>query len=165
MRSALIAFDGIMKAMPEYRAESDSKKAFALCELPARNAGYVMLKQLLDKRASILFDHGASFEAHVDLLRFAKQRGYHVILVRVTISPEVAKQRIQARQSEEGRHTPLHYVDERKAQLDCLLSAYREAADSLIDIENPDLPPADRAHFFDHHAREIAQKISVGSSA
>jgi len=156
---AVVAFDRIMEAIPEYQSESDKEKAFALWELPARAAGYVLIKNLLTKKANIIFDHSASFDAHVKILDYAKRCGYRVAMVRILIPLDVAKRRIELRQTEQQRHTPLCYVDERDEKLKQLLCAYKEAADFFAETTNNDAPPQVRSAFFEKTAEKVADFI------
>jgi len=132
----LVAFDSIMEAMPEYRAEPDSVKAFKLYELPARMAGYFLLKRLIEKKADILLDHSGARADHVAMLCYAKALGYKVIVVRLLADKETSKVRILKRQVEEGRHTPLDYIDDREKGIDALVGDYRKIANTYMEILN-----------------------------
>jgi predicted ABC-type ATPase len=154
-----VAFDKIMCAIPEYSAEPDSLLAFSKYELPARAAGYLLVKNLMEKRANIIFDHSASFPKHVDLLKFAKSLGYKVAFVRIVAAPETVKKRILARQAVEGRHTPLNYVDERLVIIEKLLEDYKAVSDVYFEIQNDDRPLVNRMAFFQDASERIAKGV------
>lgn len=133
----VVAFDRLMEQVPEYRTHQDREQAFKQYELPAREAGYLLLRRLIEKGADILLDHSGAFPKHVDMLRYAKEaKHYRVIIVRIMVDLETAKKRIAIRQSIEGRHTPLDYVDERNRIVTELLPAYRDVADVYAEISN-----------------------------
>ena len=133
---AFVAFDAIMEAMPEYKAEPDSVHAFKLYELPARGAGYLLLKGLIDKKADILLDHSGARPDHAVLLRYAKTLGYKIFVVRLLADKETSKARIRKRQLQEGRHTPLDYIDDRERGINALVGDYKKIADTYMEISN-----------------------------
>lgn len=132
----LLGFDQIMTHMPEYQAIGDKQAAFAACELPAREMGYGLLDTLIHRRAHILFDNGGSSAHHLDLLQQAIKAGYHVALVSITVPLDVAQQRIHARTAENGRTTPLHYLEERQTKLTALEEKYRHLTPSFYHLHN-----------------------------
>ncbi len=132
----LIAFDRIMESMPEYKAENDIVKAFSLYELPARAAGYVVLKNLIDKKADILLDHTGSRPDHVEMLKHTKALNYRILVIRIVAEKSTAKERIGKRQALEGRHTPISYVDERDRIITSLIPAYRNVAEFYTEVAN-----------------------------
>ncbi|MDD3030261.1 MAG: zeta toxin family protein [Alphaproteobacteria bacterium] len=153
----LLAFDAIMEAIPSYRTMANKEEAFARYELPARAAGYWLVRELIAKKADILFDHSASFPKHVDLLRFAKGAGYSIVFVYVRTPSKIAKERILARQRKEGRHTPLSYVDERLTIIEALLDRYKRLADVYAVIDND--THRDDLSFFANEAQKLAEKF------
>lgn len=98
----MINFDHIMEAMPEYKSEKDAVKAFGLFELPARAAGYLLIKKLLEKRANVLLDHSGSRQDHVEMLKYAKELGYKIVVARIVADKETVKDRILKRQEGGG---------------------------------------------------------------
>lgn len=132
-----LGFDDVMGAIPDYQYMSDKKAAFEKWELPARNAGYHILKQALDEGYSILFDHGGSPPEHPLLFEYAKQRGYRCYLIRVKTSLEKAKARLHERnQLPDMRFTPPDYIDERLPQIERNAAAFASRADKVFEIEN-----------------------------
>ena len=134
---ACVSFDRLMAALPDYQilAQEDKAAAFARYELPARMAGYRLLRLLLAKRANLVFDHGGADRRHPELLRFAKAQGYLVAVAAFSTPPDDARRRIAARA---GRHTPLAYVDERARLLADLRADYRALADWWHEARGPD---------------------------
>lgn len=156
-----VSFDALMQEIPAYRARavSDAEAAFQAFELPAREAGYVLLRELLARRAHILFDHSGANSDHRDILRYAKQQGYAVMLVRLGVSVTQAQRRLAERQLKDGRHTPPAYVAERQALLQTLLPAYRHSADAYLELHNDDLPADDRALWFAMTAAKLCDAL------
>lgn len=130
---SFLAFDEIMSEIQDYQISNNQVEAFFQFEIPARNAGYKLLEDLLNKRVSILLDHGGANEKHVDLLRFcADVLHYKVIVIHVSCNLDLAKARITNRTQTERRHTPGYYVDERNTLLENLLSKYRDIANLFL---------------------------------
>ncbi|MBP7252734.1 MAG: zeta toxin family protein [Alphaproteobacteria bacterium] len=156
-----VSFDSLMHAIPAYRSRSrgDAEEAFKAFELPAREAGYVLLRELLTRRAHILFDHSGANPDHRDILCYAKQQGYAVMVVRVGVAETQAQRRLAERQLKDGRHTPPAYVAERQALLQTLLPAYRHSADSYLELQNDDLPAEDRALWFAMTAAKLSDAV------
>ena len=122
--------------MPTYKTANDKIEAFKEFELPARNAGYVALKRLLEQKSCVLFDHGGAAEGHVDILKHAKGLGYKTAVLHITTTQDTAKNRIQHRAEQTGRHTPLHYIDDRSQLIEQLIPHYKNAADLFRSISN-----------------------------
>ena len=153
-----VGFDRLMESIPDYQALEDKAAAFHQYELPARAAGYSLLKRLVEKRANILLDHGGSFPQNIEMLRYARQEmGYSVIVVHIATSPETAKRRVWARQEIEGRHTPLDYIDERDQIVNRLLDGYKAVAHAYFEIPN-ELDMDDKEENFGVDCDWIAEK-------
>lgn len=131
-----VAMDQLMEAMPEYQAEADLARAFMLHELPARMACYTLLKDLIAKKANIVFEHSGAHDAHPGLLRYAKQSGYTIALYHVQATAVAQLGRITRRHTAGGRYVPADYVAERHALLTSLLPHYRAVADRYHVIDN-----------------------------
>lgn len=131
-----VGFDRVMSEIPLYQSASDRVAAFATYELPARAAGYALLKGLVAKKASVILDHSGSAPTHVEMLRYAKGLGYTAFMVHIQCSAETAKARILVRAEVEGRHTPLHYVDDRQKAIAELLPKYTELLHGLVMLDN-----------------------------
>lgn len=132
----LIIFDDIMQSMPSYINEGDKVAAFETCELPARIAGYHLIEDLIAKGSNIIFEHSGSRADHVELLGFAKSKGYLIIIVDIQVDKDIAKSRLQERERRDGRYVPPHYVDAREKVIVELRPQYKQIADTWIDVEN-----------------------------
>jgi predicted ABC-type ATPase len=134
--ATVVAFDRVMESVPDYQDASDRDAAFHAWEAPARDAGYRLVRLLLEKSANIVFDHSGARPDHVDLLRYARERlGYQVAVLRLRTHPDVALARLEARFADGGRFVPANYVAERDAAI-CALSA-RYAATAHVYAEVP----------------------------
>lgn len=132
-----IAFDRLMESMPDYRADPDRQHAFAQHELMARQAGYHLLNQAMQKRSHIVFEHSGANASHLDILLHARQvHGYHIVIVDLQASAATAHRRLEDRQAREGRFTPPHYVEERAAILAPLIPLYQATADHWLTLDN-----------------------------
>jgi predicted ABC-type ATPase len=132
----LLGFDQVMQAMPEYQAEPDKIKAFDLFELPARQKGYQILEDLIADRKSLLFDNGGSAATHLNILSSAREKGFTIILVSIETPVEVAQRHIDQRSITEGRHTPMHYLEDRAQKIQALASDYRNITPHFYEITN-----------------------------
>lgn len=132
----LLGFDQVMQTLPGYMEMEDKIAAFAKFELPAREEGYKRLDRMIAERKSILFDNGGSAASHVDILKKAQECGYRIILVSITTSITAAQQRVDARSVEEGRHTPMSYLEDRAEKIRSLHNAYQSLTPHFYEIEN-----------------------------
>jgi predicted ABC-type ATPase len=139
-----VAFDKLMEALPEYQACNDKKEGFEKYQMPARMAGYALLAELIAKGCSVLLEHSGGFLLNdetprfqnVEMLAYAKTKGYSIMMVDLTTSLPVARERVLRRAKIEGRHVPLHYIDERHQVLQELIPHYRALADFFVEIRN-----------------------------
>ena len=133
----VLAFDQIMSQLPGYKLDCTRlglKQAFANWELPARGLGYYFLQELLRGKRSIIFDHSAANESHVNLLKQIKALPYRVELHYLFCKMETARLRSKERERTTQRHTPEHYITERAALIDSLLPMYREFVDLYLEV-------------------------------
>ena len=125
-----IAFDEIMcNAQLPYKNEADLnvEQAFNRWEIPARIAGYELLKRAVDKKLNILFEHSSSIEWHVKLFELmASKYDYMTYFVYLNIDPDKAKTRVMERMEHENRRFTPELVDRRHAALVSLLPEYRK---------------------------------------
>ncbi len=119
-----IAFDELMEALPVYRAEAalDPEKAFRRWELPARFAGYALLKECIEHRFSVIFEHSNANSAHIGLYRKIMEAGYEVEIRFIDATPELVLPRVAAR----PRYFPPEGVMERWSLLQRLLPEYQK---------------------------------------
>ena len=155
-----LGFDRIMEAIPSYQAakKRDIEEAFTEFELPARKAGYLILRRLIDLPTSVLLDHGGSAEEHPDILAYAKtHHRFRVYVVKIDVELATAKDRIEARSALTGRYTPLHYVDDRHLAIESLHNAYKDVSDTFFFIDNS---ACDNEEQLNEAALKIAAKIA-----
>jgi len=134
----VIRLDAIMTAHPGYQAESkiSASDAFSKYEMPARAAGYLLLKMLVEKNADILFEYSATTNDHLRFMIYSRRMGYKTILARVLTDPEVARARVRDRQKSDGRHVPENLIDERLRAILRLEKRYRSAVHLFRDVGN-----------------------------
>ena len=133
-------FDRVMDLLSGYHVDHKvlgEKDAFDNWELVARAYGYKLLGDLVQRRAHILFDHGAANVDHPDLLRWVKAQGYSVVMIYPKVDIEVAQARVvECAQQPGGRYTPPHYVAERQSLIEELLLDYHQIVHKIIDVDN-----------------------------
>jgi predicted ABC-type ATPase len=151
-----LGFDKIMQAMPSYQKEKSVIKALDKYELPARRAGYSLLKELIDKKANILFDHGGSFDEHPDILSYSKHKGFKTAVLYIELTEEEAALRVEKRNQEKGRFTPPGYVHDRSKAIKALLPLYIERSDYFIKLTNHQ-----DAHILDEHIGAFYDEIKA----
>ena len=95
------------------------------------------------------------------MLRFARERGYRVVIVRIVACIDDVKVRIFERQKDEVRYTPLDYVDARARTINELLPGYRAVADSYAEFHNQNSYGVEQAEFFSGAA--IATKDNMAN--
>lgn len=157
-----IAFDQIMSEISNYKNIKSITEAFETFELPAREAGYLLLKKLLEKNASIIFDHSGADPKHVDLLTYCKEKlGYQTIMIGIGCNINQAKKRVQMRCDREGRYTPLQYVEERNAWIEKLIPKYRELVSLFLMFDNTDENMENVEKISDSYCKQI-MKITAG---
>jgi hypothetical protein len=163
----LLGFDQVMEKIPEYQLAPDKKEAFGAHELPAREAGYYALKELLHKKANILFDNGGSAASHLDLLRYAQDKiGYRIAIVSVVSCPLVARERILRRYEIEGRYTPHEYLEDRAEKIMKLKESYSRLTPHYYETENMGNGEANKAKFFadiSQMAKQVYQELNLSS--
>lgn len=152
---ALLGFDQVMNAMPEYQAEPDKIAAFEKWEGPARDKGYTILADLMAARSPLFFDNGGSAASHLDILEDAENKGYRVVIVSLNAPVDVARRHVDQRSITEGRHTPLTYLNERAEKIDHLKADYRKRAAEFYELENT----GQNLEEFRSHCRALAQTI------
>ncbi|MFZ2619323.1 MAG: ATP-binding protein [Alphaproteobacteria bacterium] len=115
-------------------------------ELPARHYGYALLHTLVQRRANILWDHGACNPHHPALLAWAKQQGYTTAMVHVDVPLDTALQRVHTRnalaEATGGRVIPATLVTERHALLAELKPQYEALVDVFVHLPHTAPAPA-----------------------
>jgi probable phosphoglycerate mutase len=136
-RPALVylSFDELMEALTPYREDLRQRgaaAAFERWELPARLLGYRLLQRCVERRYSILFEHGNADPGHVALYRRLKARGYRVEIRFIDAPLPVAIERASRRE----RYIPAAVIAERHALLRELNEQYKAIADIFETIQS-----------------------------
>jgi probable phosphoglycerate mutase len=123
-------------------------KAFERWELPARIAGYELLKRAVEKKVNILFDHSSaiiiekSFEIkkpHIELFEYILSKNYKVHFRYIFVYDNEAQRRVIRRAKETGRIVPVGYIEKRIEILNLLRAEYKELCTSYKQIEQCEL--------------------------
>ena len=131
----LIGFDLIMEKVPEYhkdREELGKMEAFKKWELPARIAGYELLRQAIEQKKNIYFDHGGTPICHRELLGNLKKMGYETTMFYVDCDPQTAIERVANRE----RPFPGERMPERVALVEEQKKVMPKIVDHFIKIDN-----------------------------
>ena len=131
----LIGFDLIMEKVPQYhkdREELGKMEAFKKWELPARIAGYELLRRAIEEKKNIFFDHGGTPICHRELLKNIKKNGYETTMYYVDCEPQTAIDRIANRE----RPFPAERMPERIDLVEKQKSVMPQIVDHFIKINN-----------------------------
>lgn len=129
-----IGFDAIMEhVLLPYRKEEakNPEEAFRRWELPARIAGYELLKRAVAGKYPIIFEHSGALPRHLSLFETLLQEGYEIHFYYLSIAVEDAKQRVLNRK----RQIPLALIDQRNSILRELLPEYQKICTTYKRIE------------------------------
>jgi len=129
----LLDFDRIMEAMDGYQKDIQTignVEAFNKWQIPARVAGYELLKRAIEAKKNIFFDHGGTPMCHRELLANVKLYGYTTKMVCVPCEVDVALQRVKARELITHRHTPPQMIIDRSVLIEKNLPFYQ----NLVDV-------------------------------
>lgn len=130
------SFDSFMVQFNGYTQAPDLKTAFTQYEGPARALGFAVIQKLIEKRCDIVFEHSMSYPPARDLLYFAKEQGYQIVLVRILVPVEEAKARVKVQESVIGRHVPESLIDERAVLSDQRWEELSKIVDFKIECLN-----------------------------
>jgi probable phosphoglycerate mutase len=130
-----LSFDELMEGLSGYREDArgmGSAAAFGRWERPARWLGYRALREAVERRFSILFEHSNATPSHVALYRCLKNRGYRVEIRFLEASVPEAIERTRHRE----RWVPAEVVAERAALLRELNESYKQIVDHFETFQS-----------------------------
>lgn len=110
---ALAANDVFLVQIPEYLQMQDRALAFETWDSVARAIAFTVLEDLIARKADVIYEHSTVYPAVRDLMYFVKECGYELILVRIDVPLDIAKQRAIIREKETVRHVPEYVIEER----------------------------------------------------
>ena len=131
----MISFDAIMEQLPKYKKDVErygSKTAFHNWELPARVAGYELLRRAISRKQSICLEHSGVNDAHIELFHSLKKLGFSTEVDFILCPLDVALSRTQEREKTTNRHTPESLIRERFSAIQSYLPRYQQIADKTI---------------------------------
>ena len=132
-----IGFDALMMSHPQYQEDVErlgSVEAFKKWELPARIAGYELLRRAVEAKKNIFFDHGGTPKCHQELLNNVKKLGYKTKMFYIYCDVDVAIKRAKIRVQQTKRHTPETMIRERKRLVEENKEIYKNIVDEFIEI-------------------------------
>lgn len=130
-----VGFDHIMEQVPQYqkdREELGKLEAFNKWEIPARIAGYELLRRAIENKKNIFMDHGGTPMCHRELLQNIKKMGYKTTMYYIDCEPEVAIERISKRE----RPFPAERMPERIALIEKQKDVMPKIVDKFVKINN-----------------------------
>ena len=131
----MISFDAIMEQLPEYQRDIyryGNKTAFRNWELPARVAGYELLRRAVSRKQNICLEHSGVNDAHLELVQNLKNYGFSTEVDFILCPLNVAITRTREREAKTQRHTPESLIRERFAAVQSYLPRYQQIADKTI---------------------------------
>ena len=132
-----IDFDAIMELLPEYQRDLKllgSEKAFERWQMPARVAGYELLRRAVESGKNIFFDNGGSADCHRELLANVKKKGYHTAMYYINCPINIAVSRAVEREKITKRHTPKKMIEDRKLLIQKNLPLYKALVDDFYKV-------------------------------
>lgn len=132
-----VGFDFIMMAHPEYQNDVlslGSVEAFKKWELPARIAGYELLRRAVETKKNIFFDHGGTPKCHQELLINVKALGYNTRMFYIYCDVETAIKRAKIREFDTKRHTPEEMIRERMLLVEENKQIYKKIVDEFVEL-------------------------------
>jgi len=131
----LIGFDLVMEKVPQYHEDREKlgkMEAFKKWELPARIAGYELLRRAIEQKKNIYFDHGGTPICHRELLKNLKKMGYETTMFYIDCEPQTAIERVANRE----RPFPAERMPERIALVEEQKKVMPQIVDHFIEIDN-----------------------------
>jgi len=135
----LVSFDAIMESLPGYQKDLSCigpAASFQKWEIPARIIGYELLRQAVESRKNIFFDHGGATPAHLDLLKNARNHDYNIQIYYIRCHLENALKHAEIREKIMHRHTPPQMIKQRYQIIASLAEEYQKAADAFYAYDN-----------------------------
>lgn len=131
----MISFDAIMEQLPEYQRDIyryGNKTAFHNWELPARVAGYELLRRAVSSKQNICLEHSGVNDAHLELVQNLKNYGFSTEVDFILCPLDVALTRTRQREEQTHRHTPESLIRERFSAVQSYLPRYQQIADKTV---------------------------------
>lgn len=127
-----VGFDDVMETLNGYTALSkqNPEKAFRKYAPTAANIGYHLINHAITNNISIIFDHGASPQSHIDLIKDLKT--YKTSIIYLECALDEAIKRVKKREIQIKRHTPEAMIIERHEKINTQMTDYKNAADDFI---------------------------------
>ena len=132
-----IDFDAIMESLPQYQQDVQAIgniKAFEKWQIPARIAGYELLRRAIEAKKNIFFDHGGTPMCHRELLANVKRLGYQTLMYYIECPIDVALKRAAEREKITKRHTPPQMIKDRNILIRKNLPVYQNLVDEFKKI-------------------------------
>lgn len=132
-----IDFDMVMELLPEYQRDVKlfgSKNAFERWQIPARVAGYELLRRAIEEKKNIFFDNGGSAGCHQELLANIKKKGYQTAMYYIDCPLDIALSRVAEREKITKRHTPQQMIEERRLLIQKNLPQYQALVDDFQKV-------------------------------
>ena len=133
----IIGFDDLMEMIPGYKQDLKklgSVQAYNNWVIPARIAGYELLRRAIETHKNIIFDHGGTPLCHQELLRNVKLLGYKTKMIYLSCPLQTAIERTVEREKQIHRHTPQQTIIERFELTQKTAETYKSIVDEFIAI-------------------------------
>ncbi len=136
--------DETLVRLPGYQedlAALGGRGAFEKWWPAAREISEEEVRAAIASRASILYDRTCGAESSYRDLLSAKQQGYTVRLIGLTVDRSIASERAKARETTQGRVVTEEIIDEYRARFSALWPKYLAFVDEAFLYDTTDDPP------------------------
>lgn len=130
-----IGFDNVMKKISSYDYDVEkfgSVEAFSRWEIPARVAGYELLRRAVEAKYNIFLDHSGLCPPHLELLKNIKNYGYETEMHFIRCDLKKAFLRAEIREKKTKRHTPKKLIEDRYELSKTYINEYEKVVDKLF---------------------------------
>ncbi|MBR5154344.1 MAG: zeta toxin family protein [Alphaproteobacteria bacterium] len=124
-----LSFDKIMTSMQGYQQDLlqfGPEIAFKNYEMKARVIGYEVLNRAISNRFNIMLEHSGTNDAHLELFKNIKQKGYQTAVNFIMCDTNLAIKRAEKRKQEINRHVPEALIRERAQNFNFYIKAYEQ---------------------------------------
>ena len=129
-----LSFDRIMVELEGYKKElilRGNEIAFKKYEMYARVIGYELLKRALDLHINIMFEHSGTNNAHLELFKNIKDKGYKTSVRFIVCDTDLAIKRTKERCLKINRYVPESLIIERASAYKEYIKEYQKLSASI----------------------------------
>ena len=129
-----LSFDNIMTKLEGYKKElalNGNEKAFKKYEMVARVIGYELLNRALSLNINIMLEHSGTNNAHLELFKNVKNKGYKTSIDFIVCDTDLAIKRAKERSIKINRHVPESLIIERASAYKEYINEYKKITSNI----------------------------------